>query len=100
MTFLPNGGVAPAGRSPSTGLGGDVPRWLAAQGWPTSRASSAGAVPGRNRLPRVRVMRTLAITRTLGSSGRKVSAIGLGGKGLSHGDGTAADHQDGVAQLE
>ncbi len=39
------------------------------------------------------------ITRTLGSSGLEVSAIGLGCMGLSHGYGPAVDHQSGVALI-
>ena len=39
------------------------------------------------------------ITRTLGSSGLEVSAIGLGCMGLSHGYGPAVDHQDGIALI-
>ncbi|MGA5507222.1 aldo/keto reductase [Streptomyces umbrinus] len=38
-------------------------------------------------------------TRTLGNSGLKVSAIGLGGMGLSHGYGPAVDDQDGIALI-
>ncbi|MER5805410.1 aldo/keto reductase [Streptomyces mirabilis] len=39
------------------------------------------------------------ITRTLGNSGLKVSAIGLGCMGLSHGYGPAVDNQDGIALI-
>ncbi|MFF3371960.1 aldo/keto reductase [Streptomyces sp. NPDC002680] len=39
------------------------------------------------------------ITRTLGTSGLNVSAIGLGCMGLSHGYGPAVDDQDGVALI-
>ncbi|WP_326584449.1 aldo/keto reductase [Streptomyces sp. NBC_00487] len=39
------------------------------------------------------------ITRTLGHSGPKVSAIGLGCMGLSHGYGPAVDDQDGIALI-
>ena len=39
------------------------------------------------------------ITRTLGSSGPEVSAIGLGCMGLSHGYGPAVDDQDGIALI-
>ncbi|MEU0647514.1 aldo/keto reductase [Streptomyces umbrinus] len=38
-------------------------------------------------------------TRTLGNSGLKVSAIGLGCMGLSHGYGPAVDDQDGIALI-
>ena len=38
-------------------------------------------------------------TRTLGSSGLEVSAIGLGCMGLSHGYGPAVDDQDGIALI-
>jgi aryl-alcohol dehydrogenase-like predicted oxidoreductase len=39
------------------------------------------------------------ITRTLGSSGLEVSAIGLGCMGLSHAYGPAVDEQDGIALI-
>lgn len=39
------------------------------------------------------------ITRTLGTSGLEVSALGLGCMGLSHGYGAAVDHQDGIALI-
>lgn len=39
------------------------------------------------------------ITRTLGSHGPEVSALGLGCMGLSHGYGAAVDHQDGIALI-
>lgn len=39
------------------------------------------------------------ITRTLGTSGLEVSALGLGCMGLSHGYGPAADHSDGIALI-
>lgn len=39
------------------------------------------------------------ITRTLGSSGPEVSAIGLGCMGLSHGYGPPVDRQDGIALI-
>lgn len=38
-------------------------------------------------------------TRTLGTSGLEVSALGLGCMGLSHGYGPAVDHQDGLALI-
>ncbi len=39
------------------------------------------------------------ITRTLGSSGLEVSAVGLGCMGLSHAYGPAVDQQDGIALI-
>jgi aryl-alcohol dehydrogenase-like predicted oxidoreductase len=39
------------------------------------------------------------ITRTLGSSGLEVSAVGLGCMGLSHGYGPAVSQQDGIALI-
>jgi aryl-alcohol dehydrogenase-like predicted oxidoreductase len=39
------------------------------------------------------------ITRTLGTSGLEVSAIGLGCMGLSHGYGAEVDQQDGIALI-
>lgn len=39
------------------------------------------------------------ITRTLGTGGLEVSAVGLGCMGLSHGYGPAVDERDGIALL-